>query len=157
MSRGLGDVYKRQVTEGLIKKIVRDIKNIELDNFPRLTYQEAMEKYGSDKPDTRFAMELIDLTKILKGTSMNIFNSVIENNGLIKGIIVKNNSDKYSRKDIDILTDFVKNYGAKGLAWCKYVDNSFTGGISKLIEEEKLNQIKETFNITNNDLSLIHI
>ncbi len=144
-----------EVTEGLIKKIVRDIKNIELDNFPRLTYQEAMEKYGSDKPDTRFAMELIDLTKILKGTSMNIFNSVIENNGLIKGIIVKNNSDKYSRKDIDILTDFVKNYGAKGLAWCKYVDNSFTGGISKLIEEEKLNQIKETFNITNNDLLLI--
>lgn len=144
-----------EVTEGLIKKIVRDIKNIELDNFPRLTYQEAMEKYGSDKPDTRFAMELIDLTKILKGTSMNIFNSVIENNGLIKGIIVKNNSDKYSRKDIDILTDFVKNYGAKGLAWCKYVDNSFTGGISKLIEEEKLNQIKEAFNITNNDLLLI--
>ena len=144
-----------EVTEGLIKKIVKDVKNIELDSFPRLTYQEAMEKYGSDKPDTRFAMELIDLTKILKGTSMNIFNSVIENNGLIKGIIVKNNSDKYSRKDIDTLTDFVKNYGAKGLAWCKYVDNSFTGGISKLIEEEKLNQIKEAFNITNNDLLLI--
>lgn len=143
------------VCEGMIKHIVKKVKNIELPDFPRLTYKEAMDRYGSDKPDTRFEMELLDLTDILRGTKMNVFNNVIETGGIIKCLIVKNNGDKYSRSDVEHLTDFVKIYGAKGLAWLKYDNDQFNGVIAKNVEEEKLNQMKEKYNITNNDLVLI--
>lgn len=143
------------VTEGMIKKIVKDVKGIELPTFPRLTYKEAMDRFGTDKPDTRFEMELLDLTEILKGTKMNVFNNVIESGGIVKCLIVKNNGDKYSRSDVEHLTDFVKIYGAKGLAWLKYDNDTFNGVIAKNLEEEKLAQIKETYHIENNDLILI--
>lgn len=143
------------VTEGMIKKIVKDVKGIELPTFPRLTYKEAMDRFGTDKPDTRFEMELLDLTEILKGTKMNVFNNVIESGGIVKCLIVKNNGDKYSRSDVEHLTDFVKIYGAKGLAWLKYDNDTFNGVIAKNLEEEKLTQMKETYHIENNDLILI--
>lgn len=143
------------VTEGMIKKIVKDVKGIELPTFPRLTYKEAMDRFGTDKPDTRFEMELLDLTEILKGTKMNVFNNVIESGGIVKCLIVKNNGDKYSRSDVEHLTDFVKIYGAKGLAWLKYDNDTFNGVIAKNLEEEKLAQMKETYHIENNDLILI--
>ena len=141
--------------ENLLKKVVQDIKGIKLDDFPRMPYKEAMERYGSDKPDTRFAMELLDLTEILRGTKMNLFNNIIENGGIVKCLIVKDNGDKYSRSDVEHLTDFVKIYGAKGLAWLKYDNDTFNGVIAKNLEEEKLNLMKETYNINNNDLILI--
>ena len=143
------------VTEGMIKKIVKDVKGIELPTFPRITYKEAMDRFGTDKPDTRFEMELLDLTEILKGTKMNVFNNVIESGGIVKCLIVKNNGDKYSRSDVEHLTDFVKIYGAKGLAWLKYDNDTFNGVIAKNLEEEKLAQMKETYHIENNDLILI--
>ena len=143
------------VTEGMIKHIVKKVKNLDLPNFPRLTYKEAMDRYGSDKPDTRFDMELLELTEILRGTKMNVFNNVIENGGIIKCLIVKNNGDKYSRSDVEHLTDFVKIYGAKGLAWLKYDNDQFNGVIAKNVEEDKLNLMKDTYGITNNDLVLI--
>ncbi len=143
------------VTEGMIKKIVKDVKNIDLPDFPRITYQEAMDRFGSDKPDTRFEMELLDLTDILKDTNMNVFRSAIEKGGIVKCLIVKNNGDKYSRSDVEHLTDFVKIYGAKGLAWLKYDDDKFNGVIAKNLEDEKLAAMKEKFGITNNDLILI--
>ena len=143
------------VTEGMIKKIVKDVKNIDLPDFPRITYQEAMDRFGSDKPDTRFEMELLDLTDILKDTSMNVFRNAIEKGGIVKCLIVKNNGDKYSRSDVEHLTDFVKIYGAKGLAWLKYDDDKFNGVIAKNLEDEKLAAMKEKFGITNNDLILI--
>ncbi len=143
------------VCEGMIKKIVKDTKNIELDNFPRMTYKDAMENYGSDKPDTRFDMKLLDLTEILKDTRMNVFRQNIENGGIAKCLIVRNNGDKYSRTDIDHLIDFTKIYGAKGMAWLKYDNDQFNGVIAKNLEDEKLEEIKNTYDVKNNDLILI--
>ena len=143
------------VCEGMIKKIVKDTKNIELDDFPRMTYKDAMENYGSDKPDTRFDMKLLDLTEILKNTRMNVFRQNIENGGIAKCLIVRNNGDKYSRTDIDHLIDFTKIYGAKGMAWLKYDNDQFNGVIAKNLEDEKLEEIKNTYDVKNNDLILI--
>lgn len=143
------------ITEGMVKKIVKEIKNINLPDFPRMTYKEAMDRYGSDKPDTRFEMELLDLTEILKDTKMNVFRNAIEKGGIVKCLIVKNNGDKYSRSDVEHLTDFVKIYGAKGLAWLKYDNDAFTGVIAKNLEDDKLELIKNTYNVENNDLILI--
>ena len=143
------------VCEGMIKKIVKDTKNIELDDFPRMTYQDAMENYGSDKPDTRFNMKLLDLTEILKNTRMNVFRQNIENGGIAKCLIVRNNGDKYSRTDIDHLIDFTRIYGAKGMAWLKYDNDQFNGVIAKNLEDEKLEKIKNTYDVKNNDLILI--
>ena len=143
------------VCEGMIKKIVKDTKNIELDDFPRMTYQDAMENYGSDKPDTRFDMKLLDLTEILKNTRMNVFRQNIENGGIAKCLIVRNNGDKYSRTDIDHLIDFTRIYGVKGMAWLKYDNDQFNGVIAKNLEDEKLEEIKNTYDVKNNDLILI--
>lgn len=143
------------VCEGMIKKIVKDTKNIELDDFPRMTYQDTMENYGSDKPDTRFDMKLLDLTEILKNTRMNVFRQNIENGGIAKCLIVRNNGDKYSRTDIDHLIDFTRIYGAKGMAWLKYDNDQFNGVIAKNLEDEKLEEIKNTYDVKNNDLILI--
>ena len=141
------------IVEELTKKIMKDVKNLEFDKFPRMTYDEAMDKYGSDSPDTRFELELQDITDILEDTNMNVFRNVIENGGIAKCLIVKNNT--YPRNEIDRLTDFVKIYGAKGLAWLKYENNEFSGVIAKNLEIEKQNQIKDRFNIENGDLVLI--
>ena len=143
------------LVEKLIKHVVKKVKNLDLEDFPRISYQEAMDRFGSDKPDTRFAMELNDLTEILKGTKMNVFANVIDNGGIVKCLVVKNNGDKYSRSDVEHLTDFVKIYGAKGLAWLKYDNDTFNGVIAKNLEDEKLAKMKEELNITNNDLILI--
>lgn len=147
------DIWK--VTEGMIKKIVKDVKNIDLPDFPRMPYKEAMDRFGSDKPDTRFEMELKDLTEILKDTKMNVFRNAIEKGGIVKCLIVKNNGDKYSRSDVEHLTDFVKIYGAKGLAWLKYDNDEFNGVIAKNLESDKLEAIKNMYHISNNDLILI--
>lgn len=144
-----------ELVEGMIKHVVKKVKGIDLENFPRMPYKEAMDRFGSDKPDTRFEMELKDLTEILKGTKMNVFNNVIESGGIVKCLIVKNNGDKYSRSDVEHLTDFVKIYGAKGLAWLKYDNDTFNGVIAKNLEDEKLEAMRTTYNIENNDLILI--
>lgn len=143
------------ITEGMIKKIVHDVKGLDLADFPRMTYNETMDRFGSDKPDTRFALELLDLTEILKDTAMNVFRKNIENGGIAKCLIVKNNGDKYSRTDVEHLTDFVRIYGAKGLAWLKYDNDQFNGVIAKNLEDEKLEWIKNTYDVSNNDLILI--
>ena len=114
-----------------------------------MTYNEAMDRFGSDKPDTRFALELLDLTEILKDTAMNVFRKNIENGGIAKCLIVKNNGDKYSRTDVEHLTDFVRIYGAKGLAWLKYDNDQFNGVIAKNLEDEKLEWIKNTYDVFN--------
>lgn len=144
-----------ELTEELIKYVVKKIQNIELAEFPKITWQEAMDKYGSDKPDTRFELYLNDLTDILKDTQMNVFRNAIEKGGIAKCLIVKNNGDKYSRSDIEHMIDYVKIFGAKGMAWLKFDHNQFNGVIAKNLEDEKLDLMQEKFNITNNDLVLI--
>ncbi len=143
------------LTEGMIKHVVKTTKGIALEDFPKITWQEAMDKYGSDKPDTRFELFLHDLTDILQDTQMNVFRSAIEKGGIAKCLIVKNNADKYSRSDIEHMIDFVKVYGAKGMAWLKYDNDQFNGVIAKNLEDEKLQAMQEKFGITNNDLVLI--
>ncbi len=143
-----------EVTEGLMRKIFKEIKNIELPKFPRLTYNECMKRFGSDKPDTRFDMELQDITNLFTNTNFSVFKSTIENKGIINCLVVKNSADKFSRKDLDHLTEFVKIYGAKALAYLKY-NNEWTGSIAKVLSDEELNNIKDILKITDNDLILI--
>ncbi len=143
------------LTEEMLKYVVKKVKNIELDKFPRLTWHEAMDKYGSDKPDTRFDLYLNDITDILKDSTMRVFSESIKDGGIAKCLIVKNNGDKYSRSDIEHMIEFVKIYGAKGMAWLKYDNDRFNGVIAKNLEDEKLKLIKDRFNINNNDLILI--
>lgn len=144
------------IMENLFKKIFKTIKGIDISiPFIQMTYNDAMDTYGSDKPDTRFDMKLIELTNIFKNTNFSMFKSAIKKNSIIKGIVIKNNANNFSRKNIDELTDFVKIYQASGLAYLKYQNNSFDGGITKFLNNEELNKIKETTNLEENDLLLI--
>ena len=143
------------VIERLITKVFKDIKNIDIPlPIKRMPYNEAFDKYGSDKPDLRFNMEINDITNILKDTTLPFFRTVLDNNGIINCIVVKNASDKYSRKELDKLTDYVKTYKASGLAYLK-IDNEVTGSIAKGLTEQEITSIKEELNLENNDLVLV--
>ena len=143
------------VAEGLVRDIFKSVKGIELDNpFMRMKYDDAINKYGSDKPDLRFGMELNDITDILKNNESNLFKGVIDNNGIINTIVVKGLADNYSRKKLDSLTEYVKKYKAGGLAYLKIADE-VTGSIVKLLSEEEINSIKSSLKLDNGDLVLI--
>ena len=143
------------LTEGLIAYIFKQVKNIDIKlPLRRMKYDDAINYYGSDKPDLRFDMKINDITDIFKDTEFTIFKDVLNNNGIINCLVVKNSADKFSRKDIDKLTDFVKTYKAKGLAYLK-IDNEVTGSIAKVITTEELNNLKSKLNLENNDLVLI--
>jgi aspartyl-tRNA synthetase len=141
--------------EQMMKKVMKDVKGIDITTpFPRLTYQEAMERYGSDKPDTRFGLELVDASEIVKDSEFKVFSSTVANGGQVKGINVKQSAEQYSRKDIDALTEFVKIYGAKGLAWIKVTEEGFTGPIAKFFDDNIQNQLKALFDAEAGDLLL---
>ena len=143
------------VAEGLVSDIFKSVKGIELDSpFMRMKYDDAINKYGSDKPDLRFGMELNDITEILKNNESNLFKGVIDNNGIINAIVVKGLADNYSRKKLDSLTEYVKKYKAGGLAYLKIAD-VITGSIAKLLSEEELNNTKSSLGLENGDLVLI--
>lgn len=141
------------IIEGLLKKVWKDILNIELETFERMTYAEAMENYGTDKPDTRFDLKLKDLTEILEDTKMNVFRNAIKDGGIAKAIVVRDS--KYPRNEIDKLIEFAKEHGARGLAWLKFEDKEFIGVIAKNLEKEKQDLIKESLDIKEKDLVLI--
>ena len=143
------------VTEGLMNEVFKNVKGITLDKFPRLTYNECMRRFGSDKPDTRFDMELNDVSYAFKDTEFSIFKTILEENGIINAIVVKNSSDKFSRKDLDKLTEFVKIYGAKALSYLKYNDNELSGSIIKVISDQEKEELIKKLNIENNDLVLL--
>jgi len=148
------DIFR--ICEGMFKRVFKSVKGIDLViPFERIKYDDAMSKYGSDKPDTRFEMYLNNITDIFNNTEFVLFKNVIDSNGVINAIVVKNNADKYSRKNIDELTEFVKKYGAKGLAWMKYNDNELSGSIVKNLSEEETKNIVDTLKLENNDLVLI--
>ena len=143
------------LTEGLIAYIFKQVKNIDIKlPLKRMKYDDAIEYYGSDKPDLRFDMKINDITDIFKNTEFTIFKDILDNNGIINCLVVKNSASVFSRKDIDKLTDFVKTYKAKGLAYLK-IDNEVTGSIAKVITNEELNNLKEKLNLESNDLVLI--
>ncbi|CQR46940.1 Aspartate--tRNA ligase [Paraliobacillus sp. PM-2] len=144
-----------EMTERMMKKTMKEVKGIELAlPFPRLRYEEAMARYGSDKPDTRFDMELIDVSEIVKDSGFKVFNSTVKSGGKVNAINVKGHATTYSRKDIDKLTEFVNVYGAKGLAWLKVESEGLKGPIAKFFTEEEQRAIAKTLQAETNDLLL---
>lgn len=144
----LSDIEIQDITEGMIAQVMKETKGIEVTlPFPRISYNDAMNLYGSDKPDTRFEMLLQDLTELVKEVDFKVFSEAES----VKAIVVKNNADKYSRKAIDKLTDLSKQLGAKGLAWSKVTDGVLAGPIAKFLTpiEDKLTS---TLQLSENDL-----
>ncbi len=140
----------QDLTEGLIAKVMKETKNIDVTlPFPRMTYDDAMNHYGSDKPDTRFEMLLTDVTPIVKKADFKVFSEA----PVVKAIVAKNAADAYSRKDIDKLTDYAKQFGAKGLAWVKFMGHEFSGPIAKFLPEIA-DELAETLALTDKDLVL---
>ena len=144
------------LTEEMIKKVFKDVKNIDIQTpLLRMTYEEAINTYGSDKPDLRFDMKIQDITDVFTNTSFQVFRNVLENHGIINALVVKNKADLYSRKKLDQLTEFVKTYRVSGLAYLKYNGGEWTGSNRKVLSDEELNQIYNKLGIEENDLVLI--
>lgn len=143
------------VAENMIAHIFKKIKNIDI-KLPllKMKYVDAIDYYGSDKPDLRFEMKINDITEIFKDTEFTLFKNSISNNEIINCIIAKNAQDKFSRKEIDKLTEFVKTYKANGLFYLKF-ENEVSGSIAKNISEKELNNLKEKLNIENGDIVFI--
>ena len=125
------------LTEGMMKKVVKETLGQDIQvPFPRMSYDEAMGRFGSDKPDTRFGLELIDLQEFAQNTSFKVFQQALENGGQVKGLNLKGKADNFSRKDMDGLTDYIKQYGAKGLAWVKVTEEGLNGPVAKFFAED---------------------
>lgn len=142
-----------EMGEELLQKIVKDVKGVELEGaFPRMTYAEAMSRYGSDKPDTRFGMELIDVSELGETMDFKVFSNAVNSGGQVKAIVVEDAADKYTRKDIDKLMEFVNIYGAKGLAWVKVTDDGLNGPIARFFEEEHMSRLSELTQAKSGDI-----
>ena len=146
----------QRVTEGLLKRVWKDVLGIDIQTpFVKMKYADAMNNYGSDKPDTRFEMLLQDISDWASTLEFVVFKNALEAKGAVKTIVVKDAANKYSRKEIDRLTEYAKKYHAHGLAWLKYENNSFSGSIAKFVSEEAATALVKKLNIENNDLVLI--
>jgi aspartyl-tRNA synthetase len=144
----------QRTMEGLMAHIFKEVLGIDLKlPFPILTYDEAMNRYGVDKPDTRFGMELRDVTEALRGSSFQVFRDTVEGKGIIKAINVKGGST-FSRKEVDDLTHFVQNFGVKGLISAKVGANGWQSSIQKFVTEEEKKAVNDTLNAMENDLLL---
>lgn len=140
----------QDLTEGLIARVMKATKGIDVVlPFPRMSYDDAMNRYGSDKPDTRYDMLLTDISHVVKAIDFKVFSEA----PVVKAIVAKGAADTYSRKDIDKLTDYAKQFGAKGLAWVKYTDQAFSGPIAKFLPKVT-DALVEALHITDNDLVL---
>jgi aspartyl-tRNA synthetase len=145
------DIY--EIHEELFKKIWKDVLNKDIKTpFPRLTYTEAMDRYGSDKPDTRFSMELINVTDVVKNSDFKVFTDNIKSGGIVKAINVK--SAQLSRKDIDELINFVKIYDAKGLAWIKFTDKGLESSVVKFFNDKTQKELIKKLKAKKGDLLL---
>lgn len=143
------------MTERMIKRLMKEVKNVDIETpLPRLTYEEAMNRYGSDKPDTRFGMELVDVSEIVKNAGFKVFASAVTSGGQVKAINAKGAASKYSRKDIDALGEFAARYGAKGLAWLKAENEGLKGPVAKFFTEAEQSQIAAATNAETGDLLL---
>ncbi|MDM5285562.1 aspartate--tRNA ligase [Peribacillus frigoritolerans] len=130
--------------ENMMAKVMKDVKGLDVTlPFPRMTYNEAMSRYGSDKPDTRFGMELKDVSEIVKDSDFKVFTGAVASGGQVKAIVVKDGNADYSRKDIDGLAEFAAIYGAKGLAWLKVEEDGVKGPIAKFFAEDQEQLVSE--------------
>lgn len=141
--------------EGYIQWLYREIKGIEIGKMPRLTYREAMERYGSDKPDTRFEMEIINLSEQVKGTSFPGFADALANGGSVRCIVAKDAATTLTRKAIDKLTEQTKGIGAKGLAYIRWADEKPNCSFAKFMSEEELEGLLSFLGCQQGDVVLI--
>ncbi|MCZ0756780.1 aspartate--tRNA ligase [Anoxybacillus sp. J5B_2022] len=143
------------MVERMMARVMKIAKGIDVVlPFPRISYEEAIARYGSDKPDTRFGMELVDVSEQVKGCGFKVFAGAVENGGQVKAINVKGAADNYSRKDIDGLTEFVARYGAKGLAWLKVEGDGLKGPIAKFFTEAEQASLMQALAAETGDLLL---
>lgn len=144
------------IQEGYLKKLFHDIKGVDIKlPLRRMSYQDAMERFGSDKPDLRFGFELKDISELVKGTEFQVFSNALLSGGSVRGICIDNASDKFSRKDIDKLTENAKHYGAKGLVWIRIEADEIKSSVNKFFSQEELAEIAKAFDAKANDLILI--
>lgn len=142
--------------EGFIKRVFKDAIDVDITlPLPRLTYNEAMERYGSDKPDTRYAMELCDLTDIVKDCGFGVFTSAVEGGGAVYCITAKNAVSVLTRKEIDKLTEYVRGIGAKGLAFARLMPDGTASSFAKFLTEDKMNEILDKAEAETGDVVLI--
>ena len=145
-----------QIIEGYIAKVFKEAIGVEIPTpLPRLKYKDAMERYGSDKPDTRFGMELFDLTDIVKDCGFSVFESTVAGNGTVRAFTAKNASSVLTRKEIDKLTEHAKGIGAKGLAWIRLTDDGMASSFGKFVSEEKMQEILTAAAAEKGDVVLI--
>ncbi|MEF9921890.1 MAG: aspartate--tRNA ligase [Anaerovoracaceae bacterium] len=145
-----------QVQEGFLKKLFKDVMDVEIVTpLPRIPYDEAMERYGSDKPDTRFGFELKSLNNAVKGTEFKVFADALANGGDVRGICIDGGSEKFSRKDLDKLTDATKHYGAKGVVWLRVLENEINSSVNKFFDQAGLKAIADVFQAKAGDLILV--
>ena len=142
------------IAEGFIKDVYKKVLDVDIElPLKRITYKEAMERFGSDKPDLRFGMELVDLSEELSKTEFKIFSNTLSNNGIIKGINLKLGADKFTRKEIDKLSHWVESYRAKGLAWLKInADGSSSSSYEKFLSQTESDAIRTKLEAQNGDL-----
>ncbi len=144
------------IGEGYMARVFKEALGIDIPlPLPRLTYKEAMEKYGSDKPDTRFGMEIFDLTEEVKNCEFSVFSSAVSGGGSVRGITAKNAVNIYTRKEVDKLTEFVKGIGAKGLAWIRLTDDGIASSFAKFMTEDEMNAILKKANAEKGDVVFI--
>ncbi len=144
------------IFEGLVRKVFKDILDVEIVNpVPRMEYAEAMERYGSDRPDTRFGLELKNISDIAKGCEFKVFKETVEKGGMVRGINVKGAASDFSRKILDELSAYAAEFGAKGLAWIKITDGPWQSPIAKFFNGEECKKIESVFDAAPNDLILL--
>ncbi|MCA0386668.1 MAG: aspartate--tRNA ligase [Firmicutes bacterium] len=146
----------RAINERLLQTIFSEVAGVEVTlPLPKLSYNEAMERYGSDKPDVRFGFELKKMNAIFETTDFKVFSDALASKGDIRGININGYAEKFSRKDITKLEEFIKSYGAKGLAWIKFHNGEMQSSIAKFLDEAKIEAIKALFDVNDGDLILI--
>lgn len=142
--------------EGFVKRLYKEILNVDIAiPLPRLTYDEAMSRYGSDKPDTRFGMEIQNISDLVKDTDFAVFKSAIENGGSVRAIVAKNAASTLTRKEVDKLTEYSKGIGAKGLAYVRWVEDIPSCSFAKFMKEGELENILKTLGAEKGDVVLI--
>lgn len=146
-----------QMAEGFMKRVYKEVLNKDIKTpFRRMKYREAMDRFGSDKPDLRFEMELQDLTSVLKETEFRVFKSAIDAGGSVRAVVAKGAASKLSRKEIDKLADWIKDYGAKGLAWAKLgEDGTTSSSYEKFLSEAEVQSVRETLKAAPGDVIFI--
>ncbi len=145
-----------EMGEGFIKRLFKDVLNVDIPApLPRLTYTDAMNRYGSDKPDTRFGMEITDISEIVKGCGFGVFTSAIEAGGSVRAITAKNAAGTLTRKEIDKLTEYVRGIGAKGLAYVRWVEDAPNCSFAKFMGEGELDSILSAVGAEKGDVVLI--